>query len=107
MYQVIKRQIAIALEELSIKVNIADRSYPLTVERSEEEKVRKAARMINDKLKVLQQQFAISDRQDMLSMVALEIATECVGFKEGKFIEDNGLSDELRHIQELLKKVTL
>ena len=31
------------MSQLSIKVNIAGRTYPLTIERSEEEMIRKAA----------------------------------------------------------------
>ncbi|NCG44105.1 MAG: cell division protein ZapA [Proteobacteria bacterium] len=33
-------------DKLKIKVSIADRVYPLTIERSEEERVRKAVSMI-------------------------------------------------------------
>jgi len=36
-------------DKLSIRVNVADRYYPLKVERENEEKIRKAARMINEK----------------------------------------------------------
>jgi cell division protein ZapA len=35
-------------DQLSIKITIADRSYPLTIKREEEEGVRKAAKMISD-----------------------------------------------------------
>ena len=35
------------MSQLSIKVNIAGRTYPLTIERSEEEMIRKAADNIN------------------------------------------------------------
>jgi cell division protein ZapA (FtsZ GTPase activity inhibitor) len=78
VYQVTKRQIALTLDELSIKVNIADRTYPLTVKADEEEKVRKAAKLINDKLKAYSNQFAVRDKQDIISMCALELATELI-----------------------------
>jgi len=35
-------------EKLSIRVNIADRYYPLKIERDDEERIRRAAKMIND-----------------------------------------------------------
>ena len=37
-------------DKLSIRVNIADRFYPLKVERKDEEKIRLAAKMINEKV---------------------------------------------------------
>jgi len=37
-------------DKLSIRVNVADRYYPLKVEREDEEKIRRAARLINEKV---------------------------------------------------------
>ena len=37
--------------EISIKINIADRVYPLRVESAEEEVIRHAAKLINEKVK--------------------------------------------------------
>jgi cell division protein ZapA (FtsZ GTPase activity inhibitor) len=95
------------LDELSIKVNIADRFYPLSVNAQQEEQVRKAAKLINDKLKTFEQQFSVKDKQDILSMCALELATELVRLQSSSLIEDKGLSGELMEIKELLKKVSL
>lgn len=61
------------MSELHIKVNIAGRTYPLTVSSEEEEEVRKAALLINDKLKTLDSSFAVKDKQDLLAMLALEL----------------------------------
>ena len=36
-------------EKLSIRVNIADKYYPLKINRTEEERIRKAARLINER----------------------------------------------------------
>ncbi len=36
--------------EISIKINIADRVYPLRVESAEEEVIRHAAKLINEKV---------------------------------------------------------
>ena len=41
------------MSELSIKVSIGGRTYPLTIKRSEEEKIRKAASEIDKNLKEL------------------------------------------------------
>lgn len=63
-------------DQLSIKLNIAGRSYPLTIERHEEEAVRKAARNVNQNIQELQENYAVNDKQDLLAMVALQFATQ-------------------------------
>ena len=63
-------------EELSIKVNIGDRFYPLKIEAEEEEIVRKAAKSINEKAQFYQENFEVKDKQDAIAMAALEFATE-------------------------------
>jgi cell division protein ZapA len=95
------------LDELSIKVNIADRIYPLTVKADEEEKVRRAAKLINDKLKAYGNQFAVRDKQDIISMCALELATQLINLQEHGNAEDTSLSVQLNTITELLKDVTI
>lgn len=66
------------MSELSIKIVIAGRTYPLTIKREEEEVIRKAAKEINDAVKVLQENYAVKDSQDLVSMAALQIATKSV-----------------------------
>lgn len=50
-------------EPLKIKVNIANRSYPLTIERSEEERVRKAVVIIRQAIQRFEEKYAVSDKQ--------------------------------------------
>ncbi|MFA6260612.1 MAG: cell division protein ZapA [Bacteroidia bacterium] len=95
------------MEELSIKVNIANRSYPLTVQADEEEMVRRAAKLINDKLKDLQQLFAVKDMQDMLSMISLEIAYELIRLKNTHSREQELLQKEVQQLQQMLEPVNL
>lgn len=64
------------MSELSIKVNIANRVYPLSVQREEEEEVRKAAAYINERLKALESGFAVKDKLDLLAMLAIELTME-------------------------------
>ena len=39
------------MEELSIKIKIADREYPMKVKPEDEEKVRNAGRLLNEEIK--------------------------------------------------------
>jgi len=59
-------------EMLSIKVQIAERFYPLKIKRQDEEKIRKAARLINDKVLQYKQRYTDKDPQDFMAMAALQ-----------------------------------
>lgn len=59
-------------EKLSIRVNVADRFYPLRVDRGDEERIRKAAKLINDKVLQYKQRYNDKDVQDFLAMAALQ-----------------------------------
>jgi len=59
-------------EKLSIKVNLAERYYPLKIDRDDEEKIRRAARLINEKVLQYKQKYADKDTQDFLAMAALQ-----------------------------------
>lgn len=59
-------------EQLSIKVQIAERFYPLKIKRTDEEKIRKAAKLINDKILKYKQRYTDKDTQDFVAMAALQ-----------------------------------
>jgi len=60
------------MSEFTISVKIADRHYRLTIKREDEERIRRAANDINEKVKQYSENFAFNDKQDLLAMVALE-----------------------------------
>lgn len=60
----------------SIKIVIAGRSYPLTINESEEEVVLKAVEDINSNIQRLQSSYAVKDMQDLLAMTSLQLATK-------------------------------
>lgn len=64
------------MSKLSIKVVLAGRNYPLTVSEGEEVKIRAAAEEINKAIKVLQDNYAVKDMQDLLAMTALQLAAK-------------------------------
>lgn len=64
------------MSKLSIKVVVAGRTYPLTVNQGEEKKVQKAAEDINKSIKLLQDNYAVKDMQDLLAMTALQLASK-------------------------------
>jgi cell division protein ZapA (FtsZ GTPase activity inhibitor) len=62
--------------KVSFKVVVAGRTYPLTINEGEEEKIQKAADDINQAIKLLQDNYAVKDMQDLLAMTALQLATK-------------------------------
>lgn len=58
--------------KLSINVKVAERSYPLRVDRKDEERIRRAAKLINDKVLQYKQRYNDKDVQDFLAMAALQ-----------------------------------
>ena len=70
-------------EKLSIRINIADRYYPLKIDRKDEEKIRSAARQINEKVIQYKQRYADKDTQDFLAMAALQFVIKSIDC-EGK-----------------------
>ena len=74
------------MAKLSLKVVVAGRTYPLSVDENEEEKVLKAAGDINKAIKLLQDNYAVKDMQDLLAMTALQLASK----GEGSSADRNG-----------------
>jgi cell division protein ZapA (FtsZ GTPase activity inhibitor) len=62
--------------KISLKVNVGGRTYPLTVNEEEQERVLKAADDINKAIKMLQENYAVKDMQDLLAMSALQLSTK-------------------------------
>lgn len=90
--------------DISIKINIADRIYPLRIEMEEEEVIRHAAKLINDRIKELQDNYAVRDKQDLLSMAVLHYATAALkAEKEGKQ-EDSQVTEKVYRLNQLLSE---
>ena len=63
-------------EKLKIKISIAERVYPLTVELSQEEGLRSATKKIDAMIKQFEENYAVRDKQDVLAMCALQFASQ-------------------------------
>ena len=88
------------MSQLSIKVNIAGRTYPLTIERSEEEMIRKAADNINASINDLKENYAVKDIQDLLAMTALQLSTKSNTIS--KEVDDDKVANELKALDKEL-----
>lgn len=80
-------------EKLKIKISIADRVYPLTVDYSQEEALRTASKKIDAMIKQFEQNYAVRDKQDVLAMCALQFASQI----EQKTIDTVSISEDTQH----------
>ena len=63
-------------EKLKIKLSIADRVYPLTIDPEQEEGLRSATKTIDKLIKQFEKSYAVRDKQDVLAMCALQFASQ-------------------------------
>lgn len=83
-------------DKLSIRLNIGDKFYPMRINRDEEELIRKAAKIISDKLNQYRKKYAERDIVDLLAMTALQYTKD---FLEREEREDlTTVNDELKLI---------
>ena len=89
------------MSELSIKVVIGGRTYPLTINREDEEKIRKSISEIENNIKNLKENYAVNDMQDLLAMTALEYANDSV--TKNNSVEIDKLSKEIINLRNELE----
>lgn len=90
------------MDELSITVVIADRPYKLTINRSEEEGVRKAAAAIDNQMEKYASYFQYKDKQDLLAMVALQFSLSSIEYENQLKFRDQELMQRLSEIDKVL-----
>lgn len=89
-------------ERLKIKLSIADRVYPLTIDPAQEEGLRKAAKNIEQLAKKFEQNYAVRDKQDVLAMCALQFASKIEQGGIEKQEDNQELVERLRSLDSLI-----
>lgn len=90
--------------KLKINIIIAGRSYPLSVNNTKEEQgMRKAAIAINKLISMYEQNYAVSDKQDVLAMSALQFASKLEILSLNKTDTNK---EEIQKLSELTKLVS-
>ncbi len=70
------------MTELSIKVRIGDRDYPMKVQHDQERQLRQAGKLLNEKIRSLKSSFTVGDTTDLLSMVAFDTMVQMLKSEE-------------------------
>ena len=90
------------MDKLSIKLHIANRIYPMKIERKSEEFIRNSVKRIEERLKFYEENYEIKDKQDLLAMCLIEYASKFESVSNKMVVDDDGLSEKLSEIENLL-----
>ena len=90
---------------LSIKINIANRTYPMTIHRNAEENIRKSVKKIEEWLKFYEKNYAIKDRQELLAICLIEVATKLESLNDSADKDNKDVELTLANIESALSKV--
>lgn len=90
------------MSEKSVKITIAGRTYPLTVDAKEEQSVLDAASRINERVAQLEQTYLVKDKQDLLAMTALQFASKYLDNKSRSIDNQDDIIHNLTHAHGLI-----
>ncbi|PVX50841.1 cell division protein ZapA [Balneicella halophila] len=90
-------------KKISINLYIAEHHFPLTVTTEEEEVLRKAAKLLNDKIRTWQNETKHStlSQEKIMAGVALEVVGSLI--KENKIQDKDSIENDLEEIRIMLE----
>jgi cell division protein ZapA len=89
-------------DTIKINLNIADSYYPITIQREEEEMMRKAAKQVNDRLNLYREKYRTQPTDKLLAMVAYQFAQEKLTLEQRN--DTKPFTDKIRELTDLLEK---
>ena len=91
------------MSELNIKVEIAGSMYPLKVDARDEEKIREAVKLINNKIAEFERNYTVRDKKDVLGMVMLQLVAQLYSQASESEKELSQLKQLFVDVEEMLK----
>lgn len=92
------------MAELSIKLKIGNREYPMRVKAEDEERIRKAGKILNEKMKSYKEKFGIEDNQDLIAMVAFDCQVEKMKSEENRDDSSDSALVQVQAINQLISE---
>jgi cell division protein ZapA (FtsZ GTPase activity inhibitor) len=92
------------MDEFTITVKIANRSYRLKIQREEEEEIRNAVEQINSSIKAYAENIAYKDEQDLVALVALEEKISNINCRKEKKELEEEIDTQFIETTQLLSK---
>lgn len=90
------------MAELSIKLRIGNREYPMKVKAEDEERIRRAGKVLNEKIKSYRDQFGIDDHQDLMAMVAFDCLVDKMKKEEVFESTDEVALEQVKNLSQLI-----
>ena len=90
------------MEELSIRIKVGDMEYSMKIKPEEEEGLRRAGRVINDKIKAYRDQFGMIDSNYMLGMIALDAMANKIKAEENTTTVDTNIEADINALYQKL-----
>ena len=77
----------------------------MTINRDAEENIRKSVKKIEERLKFYEKNYAIKDRQDLLAMCLIEIASKLESVNDSDTKDNNDIEIKLSSIESALSEI--
>lgn len=88
--------------DLPIKIKILDREYPMKAPVSEEERLRKAGKAVNEHIKTFRARYGLDDKQDLLAMVAIVCMAEKMKLDENSTQWQSTIADKITYLEKIV-----
>ena len=89
------------MENLSIKLVIGNRSYPMKVPIEDEQKIRNIGKDLNKRISEIKSQMNIDDLQDILAMIAFKLSVEL----EDNKVQTSENKDAYKKIENIINEI--
>lgn len=88
------------MSDVNIKVEVAGSIFPLRVNTEDEQNIKEAVELINNKIAEFEKNYAVKDKKDVLSMVLLQLVSQL-------YKQANTAEKELSNLKELFADVEM
>ena len=92
------------MSEVNIKVEIAGSIFPLKVNAEDEQNIKEAVDLINNKIAEFEKSYAIKDKKDVLAMVMLQLVAQLYKKANTAEKELSNLKELFADVEEMLKQ---
>ncbi len=88
------------MSEVNIKVEVAGSIFPLKVNAEDEDDIKEAVKLINNKIVEFEKNYAIKDKKEVLAMVMLQLVSQL-------YKKANTAEQELSNLKQLFADVEI
>ena len=90
------------MSDVSVKVEIADGIYTLKVKSEDENNVKQAVELINQKISEFERNYGVKDKKDVIAMVTLQLVSQLAKEKTQAEQELSTLKLVLEDVEQML-----